>query len=114
MQGSPIKIVINIENDILFLHVLISPMAFADEIVGTKAVENAILNDIGSVTNVSTFPLKIPYWILACSSDKNFFSPLTTVIESTFLFIVPITAPIDIGTDTDKISLIVFLILVGL
>lgn len=104
----------SIENDILFLHVVISPMAFADEMVGTNAVENAILKDIGSVTKVSTFPLKIPYWILACSSDKNFFKPLTTVIESTFLFIVPIIAPIDIGIDTDNISLIVFLILVGL
>ena len=61
MQGSPIKMVVSIENDILFLHVLISPMAFADEIVGTSAVANAILNDIGRVTSVSTFPLRIPY-----------------------------------------------------
>ena len=61
MQGIPIKIDTNKENDILFLTVSIFPIALDDEIDGTKAVANAIFSDIGKVTKVSTFPLKIPY-----------------------------------------------------
>ena len=60
-QGIPIKIDTNKENDILFLTVSIFPIALDDEIDGTKAVANAIFSDIGKVTKVSTFPLKIPY-----------------------------------------------------
>ena len=55
--------------------------AIAADIAGTSAVANAILKDNGKVIRVSTFPLNIPYCIVASLSDKNFFSPLTTVIE---------------------------------
>ena len=61
VHGTPIKIVINKEKEILFLMLCMSPLAFPAEIAGTKAVAKAILKDKGSITNVSIFPLKIPY-----------------------------------------------------
>ena len=66
-----------------------------------------MLKDKGSVTNVSTFPLKIPYWTFASLSDKYFFNPLTTVIESTFLFIDVNIELNDIGIATNNIFFII-------
>ena len=58
-----------------------------DEIAGINAVANAILNEKGSIINVSTFPLNIPYCFKASPSVKKLCKPLFTVIESMFLFI---------------------------
>ena len=110
-MGVRIIIVSNIESDILFEALLISPFAIAAEIVGTNAVENATLNDSGNVISVSTFPLSIPYCIVASLSVITFFKYLVTVIESTFLFNVDIIALSVIGSET---NIIFFTILIGL
>ena len=90
------------------------PIAFDAAIVGIKVVISATLNDIGSITSVSTFPLNIPYCIFASLSLKKFFKPLTTVIESMLLFSDPNTDIKDIGIDTVSISFIVLNILLCL
>lgn len=98
-----IIIVRSIENDILFDAPLLSPFAIAAETVGTSAVEKATLNDSGNVISVSTFPLSIPYCIVASFSVITLFKYLVTVIESTFLFSVDIIALSVIGNDTNSI-----------
>ena len=60
VHGKAINIVISSEKEIFFFPVLKSFLAIAPDKAGTKAVANAMLKDKGSVTNVSTFPLKIP------------------------------------------------------
>ena len=89
LQGSAISIVINKEKLILLFTSCIFPLAIAAEIAGINVTDNAILKDNGNITRVSTFPLNIPYCIWACSSDRKFFSSLTTVIASIFLFKEP-------------------------
>ena len=100
IQGRPINIVTNNENDTLLFAVCISPFVFAEAIAGTSAVANAILKDSGSETNVSTFPLKIPYCFKASPSVKKLCRPLFTVIESMFLFIDVNIELKDIGIET--------------
>lgn len=114
MHGNPINIVSSSEKDTLFFIVSKSPIAFDAAIVGIKVVISATLNDIGSITSVSTFPLNIPYCIFASLSLKKFFKPLTTVIESMLLFSDPNTDIKDIGIDTVSISFIVLNILLCL
>lgn len=72
VHGNPISMDISMENDILLLALSLSPFAMDEEIDGTNAVANAILNDNGNVISVSTFPLNIPYCDFACASVKNF------------------------------------------
>ena len=88
--------------------------ALDDEIDGSKAVANAIFSDIGKVTKVSTFPLKIPYCFFASVSSINSFKNLTTVKESIFLLKEDIKLLKEIGKATPIIFFIVFLILVGM
>ena len=103
----------NIEKDIRFAAPFLSPCAIAADIAGTSAVENATLNDSGNVISVSTFPLSIPYCIVACFSGilNASFRILITVIESTFLLSVDIIALIAIGNDT---QIILFTMLIAL
>ena len=61
----------------------------------------------GRLVNVSTFPPKIPYNAVAWSSGINALKFLTTVNESTFLFIEDIIAVNVIGIETNKILLII-------
>ena len=61
VHGSPISIETNNENDVFCVIVLLSFLAFAADIAGTNAVENATFIASGSVVSVSTFPPKIPY-----------------------------------------------------
>lgn len=56
MQGKPINIEINNENDVFWVIVLLSFLAFAADIAGTSAVENATFIDNGKLVNISTFP----------------------------------------------------------
>lgn len=100
VQGSPINIVTKIEKLTLLLAVVISFLALAYERAGTSAVANAMLKDSGNDVNVSTFPLNIPYCILAAPSSIKFLSPLTTVVESIFLLIEDKIALSEIGIDT--------------
>ena len=86
-------------------------LLFADDSPGTSAVANATVNDNGNATNVSTFPAKIPYCSFATASVVIFFNPLTTVIESMFLFTDDTIDVSDIGIDIlniDDIMLFVF------
>ena len=103
VQGSPIIIVVNNENDILLLAVRVSFFVINADTDGTSAVANAILNDNGSVASVSTFPDNIPYCAFATESGKNFFNPFTTVTMSTILDNVDIIALSVIGIETTKI-----------
>ena len=102
---------LEIENPTLLFAVLISFFALANEIAGTSAVANAILNDSGSEVKVSTFPLKIPYCIFASCSLIKLLSPLTTVVESIFLFIEDKIALNEIGAATYNIFFTILSIL---
>ena len=86
---------------------MVSFLAFAADIAGTSAVANATFIANGKLVNVSTFPPKIPYNAVAWSSGIKFFKFLTTVNESTFLFIEDIIAVNVIGIDTNKILFII-------
>ena len=81
--------------------------ALAADIAGTNAVAKATFMANGKLVNVSTFPPKIPYNAVAWSSGINALKFLTTVNESTFLFIEDIIAVNVIGIDTNKILLII-------
>lgn len=61
MHGKPISIEISNENDVFCFIVFLSLLAFAADIAGTNAVENATFIDKGRLVSVSTFPPKIPY-----------------------------------------------------
>ena len=98
----------NNENDVFCVIVFLSFRAFAADIAGTNAVAKATFIANGNVVNVSTFPPNIPYSAVAWSSGINFFKFLTTVNESTFLFIDDIIAVNVIGIDTNKIFFIIF------
>ena len=111
VQGKPINIETNSENEVLFVAVFVSFFALAAAIAGTKAVANAIFIESGKLVRVSTFPLNIPYCIFASASGKNSFSPLTTVNESIFLFSEDIIADSAIGIDTNNIFLTIIIIL---
>ena len=56
VQGNPINIEINNENDVFSLIVLLSFLALAADIAGTSAVENATFIDNGKLVSISTFP----------------------------------------------------------
>ena len=84
VQGSPINIDVNKENDVFSVIVFLSFLAFAADIAGTNAVENATFIDNGKLVRVSTFPPNIPYCDKAISSGINCFKLLTTVKESMF------------------------------
>ena len=107
VQGSPINIEVNNENDVFLVIVLLSFFAFAADIAGTSAVENATFIDNGRLVSISTFPPNIPYCASAISSDINCFRLLTTVNESIFLFNEDIIAVKAIGIDTNNIFLII-------
>ena len=102
-EGKAIIHDINNEKESLLFIVLISFLAKADEIVGTKAVAKAILKESGITVNISILELNIPYLSLATFSPKIGVNILTTVIESIFLLSVPKTAEIVIGIDTANI-----------
>ena len=70
VQGRPINIDTNNENDVRFVAVSVSFLAFASAIAGTNAVANAIFTDNGSPIRVSTFPLNIPYFSIAISAGR--------------------------------------------
>ena len=53
VQGRPISIETNNENDVLFVAVFTSFFALAAAIAGTNAVANAIFIDKGKLVNVS-------------------------------------------------------------
>ena len=86
VQGKPISIEINNENEVFCFIAFLSFFAFAAAIAGTNAVENATFIDKGKLVKVSTLPPNIPYWLTASSAGKNSFKLLTTVKESMFLF----------------------------
>ena len=111
VQGRPINIEIRKEKVVFLFISFLSLLAFAAEIAGTNAVANATFIDNGRLVRVSTFPPKIPYWLIASSSGKNSFRLLTTVNESIFLFIDDIIAVNAIGIETSKIFFIIFLTL---
>ena len=111
VHGKPINIDVNKENDVLFVIVFLSFLAFAADIAGTKAVAKATFIDNGKLVNVSTFPPKIPYCAVAKSSDIKLLNPLTTVNESIFLFIDDIIAVSAIGIETNNIFFIIVLTL---
>ena len=111
LQGIPINIVTNIENSILLFAIFISLFATAAEIVGTNAVEKAILNEKGSVINVSTFPFSIPYISVAFSSPIVLLKILTTVKASIVLLSTENNAHNAIGIDTHSILLTIFITL---
>ena len=92
VHGSPINIDTNSENVAFSVIVLLSFLALAADIAGTSAVAKATFMANGNVVSVSTFPPNIPYNDVAVSSGMNFFRFLTTVNESTFLFIDDIIA----------------------
>ena len=58
VQGRPINIEISIEKDEVFFAVSIFFLAIAADIVGIRAVENAILKDRGKAIKVSILPLE--------------------------------------------------------
>lgn len=107
VQGNPINMDVNNENEVLLVIVFLSRFAFAAAIAGTNAVENATLIDKGKLVNISTFPPKIPYCAIASASGINSFKLLTTVKESIFLLSDDMIAVKAIGTDTNKIFLII-------
>ena len=111
VQGKPINIDTNNENDVFLFIVFISLLAFAAAIAGTNAVEKATLIDNGKLVKVSTFPPNIPYWLTASSAGKNSFKLLTTVKESIFLLTDDSIAVNAIGKETNNIFLIIFLLL---
>ena len=100
MQGNPINIEINKENDVFCFIVFLSFLALAAAIAGTNAVENATFIESGKLVKVSTFPPNIPYWLTASSAGKNSFKLLTTVNESMFLFTDDNIAVNAIGNET--------------
>ena len=61
VHGSPISIETSKEKDVFCFIVFLSLLAFAADIAGTKAVENATFIDKGRLVKVSSFPPKIPY-----------------------------------------------------
>ena len=61
VHGRPISIDINKENDVFSVIVFLSFLAFAADIAGTSAVENATFIESGKLVSISTFPPKIPY-----------------------------------------------------
>lgn len=111
VHGSPINIETNNENDVFCVIVLLSFLALAADIAGTKAVANATLIDNGKLVNVSTFPPNIPYCEIAISSGINCFRLLTTVKESIFLLSEDIMAVRAIGIETINIFLMIVIIL---
>ena len=60
VQGNPINIETNNENDVFSVIVLLSFLAFAADIAGTNAVAKATLIANGKLVKVSTFPPNIP------------------------------------------------------
>lgn len=111
VHGSPISIEVIKENDVFWVIVFLSFLAFAADMAGTKAVANATLIDNGKLVNISTFPPKIPYCEIAISSGINSFRLLTTVKESMFLFREDMIAVKAIGMDTINILLIIVITL---
>lgn len=111
VQGSPINIEVISENVVFSVIVFLSLLAFAADIAGTKAVENATLIDNGKLVNISTFPPNIPYCEMAISSDINSFRLLTTVKESIFLLSEDKIAVKAIGIETINILLIIVITL---
>ena len=107
VQGSPISIEVSKEKDVFCVIVFLSFLAFAADIAGTKAVAKATLMDKGKLVSISTFPPKIPYCEMAISSDMNCFKLLTTVKESIFLLSDDMIAVKAIGTETNKILLMI-------
>lgn len=77
-------------------------LAFAADIAGTNAVENATFIESGKLVSISTLPPNIPYCAKASSSVINCFRLLTTVNESMFLFNDDIIAVKAIGVDTNN------------
>lgn len=61
VQGKPISIEINNENEVFCFIAFLSFFAFAAAIAGTNAVENATFIDKGKLVKVSTLPPNIPY-----------------------------------------------------
>ena len=111
VNGIPINIVTSIENRIFFFATSISFFATAPEIAGTSAVANAILNENGSITNVSTLPFKIPYCSNAFSSPIILFSILTTVSASMVFVVAENKAHKLIGIDTSNILFMILIVL---
>lgn len=56
VQGSPINIEVNKENDVLSVIVFLSFFALAADIAGTRAVANATFIDNGKLVSISTLP----------------------------------------------------------
>ena len=111
VHGNAINIETNNENDVFSFIVLLSFLALAAAIAGTRAVENATFIANGKFVNVSTFPPSIPYCAVAISSGIKFFNDLTTVNESIFLFIYENIAVKAIGAETISILFIIVLTL---
>ena len=109
VHGRLINIVANIENFILLIAWVISPLAWAAEIVGTSVIANAILKEYGKTTKPSTFPLKIPYWNLAFSLSIYLPIIFTIVNVSIVLFAVASSEVIVIGNDIYNIFFIILL-----
>ena len=61
VHGNAINIETNKENVVFSFIALLSFLAFAAEIAGTSAVENATFIAKGKLVRVSTFPPNIPY-----------------------------------------------------
>ena len=107
VHGKPINIEISNENDVFSVIVFLSFLAFAADIVGTRAVANATFIESGKLVSISTFPPKIPYCANASFSGKNCFRLLTTVNESMFLLSDDIIAVNAIGADTSNTFLMI-------
>lgn len=107
VHGNPINIDINNEKDVFSVIVFLSFLAFAADIAGTNAVENATFIESGKLVSISTLPPKIPYCAKASSSVINCFKLLTTVKESIFLFNDDIIAVKAIGVETNKTFFII-------
>lgn len=107
VQGRPISIEVNKENDVFWVIVFLSFLALAEAIAGTSAVAKATLMESGRLVSISTFPPSIPYCEIAISSLINCFKLLTTVNESIFLFKEDMIAVKAMGIDTIKILLII-------
>lgn len=87
VNGKLISIVANIEKFILFIDLSVSPFASAADIVGIKLIAKAMLNEYGSTTKLSTFPVKIPYCFVASSTPMNLLIVFTVVNASIVLFV---------------------------
>lgn len=61
VQGRPISIEVNRENDVFWVIVFLSFLALAEAIAGTSAVAKATLMESGRLVSISTFPPSIPY-----------------------------------------------------